>query len=214
MSKEVGRSWHLSEGRRLLGAGQMRLLPRLGREVHAVRGHAGRHRSSQWRAPCRPGAQLAAAPRTEGANQGWRTHAREQGPQPATSPHPPSPTRKAATAGLSALNVGMPCAPGRPRMLALQCSWSACSSCSEFAPGRKTLRTSGGQTQNECGAQGRGGATRAWQCRAARQECGRSAAGVRQVGSPQLHNRRSRRERASTARISAFDFISASINIR
>ena len=186
MSKEVGRSWHLSEGRRLLGAGQMRLLPRLGREVHAVRGHAGRHRSSQWRAPCRPGAQLAAAPRTEGANQGWRTHAREQGPQPATSPHPPSPTRKAATAGLSALNVGMPCAPGRPRMLALQCSWSACSSCSEFAPGRKTLRTSGGQTQNECGAQGRGGARRAWQCRAARQECGRSAAGVRQVGSPQL----------------------------
>ena len=188
------------------GAGQMRLPPRLGREVQAVRGHAGRRRSSQWRAPCRPGAQLAAAPRTEGANQGWRTHAREQGPQPATSPHPPSPTRKAATAGLSALNVGMPCAPGRPRMLALQCSWSACSSCSEFAPGRKTLRTSGGQTQNECGAQGRGGARRAWQCRAARQECGRSAAGVRQVGSPQLQPTLAPRMRKYSKNISLISY--------
>ena len=91
MSKEVGRSWHLSEGRRLLGAGQMRLLPRLGREVHAVRGHAGRHRSSQWRAPCRPGAQLAAAPRTEGANQGWRmAHgSRAHSRRPLTTTLPP-----------------------------------------------------------------------------------------------------------------------------
>ena len=36
-----------------------------------------------------PVAQLAAAPRTEGANQGWRTCAAwEQGPQPASAPHP------------------------------------------------------------------------------------------------------------------------------
>lgn len=135
--------------------------------------HAGPARSWQPRrelkAPTRAGAGLA----------------RQQGPQPATSHHHPSPTRKGATAGLSALNAGMPSAPGQPRVLALQCTWSA-RSCSECAPGHKTLRTSGGQTQNECGAQGRGGATRAWQCRAARQECGRSAAGVRQVGSPQL----------------------------
>ena len=49
---------------------------------------------------------------------------------------------------------------GQPRVLALQRTWSA-RSCSECAPGRKTLRTSGGQTQNECGAQGRRAATRA-----------------------------------------------------
>ena len=75
--------------RRSLGVGQARPTTEAGQRGAAVRGHAGRRRSTQWRARSRPVAQLAAAPRTEGANQGWRTCAAwEQGPQPASAPHP------------------------------------------------------------------------------------------------------------------------------
>ena len=88
-----------------------------------------------------------------------------------TTLNPPC-TRKGAR---PALNVGMPGAnqrTGQPRVLALQRTWSA-RSCSECAPGRKTLRTSGGQTQNECGAvEHRVGAPRR-----ARQQCRAAGAG-------------------------------------
>ena len=206
MSKEVGRSWHLSEGRRLLGAGQMRLLPRLGREVHAVRGHAGRHRSSQWRAPCRPGAQLAAAPRTEGANQGWRTACTGAGPTAGDLPPPPFPHPQSCHGrsvgakcghamrtwpGLECLHCNARGALAR-RVLNLHLAERPC------APAEGKLRTSAGH---------RVGAALGARGSAARR--GRSAAGVRQVcgrWSPQLQPTLAPRMRKYSKNISLISY--------
>lgn len=179
----------------------MRLLPRLGREVHAVRGHAGRHRSSQWRAPCRPGAQLAAAPRTEGANQGWRTCAAwEQGPQPASAPHP---TTRKVPQQMGCRREMRACQAHLASLECLHCNalgalvhvQNARLAIRPCAPAEGKLRTSAGH---------RVGAALGARGSAARR--GRSAAGVRQVCGRWVRlncNRRSRRECASTARISA-----------
>jgi hypothetical protein len=108
--------------------------------------------------------QLAAAPRTEGANQGSQPACTGAGPTAGEPPLPPHPQRCHGQAGAK-------CGHARRQfnaLASLEClhcnarggRWSACW-CSECAPDRKTLRTSGGQTQNECGAQGRRAATRA-----------------------------------------------------
>ena len=101
------------------------------------------------------------------------------GAGPTAGERPPPNHPQGATAdGVSARNAGMPSAPGQPRGLALQCTWSAYS-CSECAPGQKTLRTSGGHTQNECGTQGRRArAKRAWHAARRGRRCGRSAGGA------------------------------------